>query len=127
MKGVGLLEKDEKWEWNKENKLLDAFLKNSYFFIDTCPKPLKGKKPKEKIEEMVGCVCNLICQIRELNPEKVIFIFKTTNTTIRDLVEKKGEFPNGMIYEKVLPYPGRGYLEDFIDEFPPKYRLSQIF
>ncbi len=129
MKGVGLLEEDKKWEWDKENKLLKAFLKNSYFFIDTSPEPLKGKKPKEKKEEMDKWKDSLVSQIGKLNPEKkleiVIFINKTTNEPIRKYVAKK--FPEGMIYEKVLSSPLQGHLKDFIKEFPCGYRLSPIF
>ena len=53
-------------------------------------------------------------QIRELNPEKVLFI-KETNKPIRNLVAP--EFPEGMILEEVLPYPNRKGLEEFIKKF----------
>ncbi len=135
MKGVGLLKKDTKWDkeenWDKENRLLEAFLDNGYFLIDTCPEPLKGENVTkgQRKEEMDKWKDSLVSQIGKLNPEKkleiVIFINKTTNEPIRKYVAKK--FPEGMIYEKVLSSPLQGHLKDFIKEFPCGYRLSPIF
>ncbi len=93
MKVVGLLEEDAKWQWSNEKELLETFLENDYFLIDTCPEALKGEN--SKVKEMKECVPSLINKIKELNPKKVIFITKT-NEPICNLVAKK--FQEGMIF-----------------------------
>ncbi len=128
MKGVGLLKEDTKWDkkenMSKEKRLLEEFLKNGYFLIDTCPEPLKGES--SKVKEMKEWVPSLEKRIEILNPEKVLFVTRT-NQTIRKSVVENEKFQNGMIYEEVLYYPGNGWLCKFIEEFPPEYRLSPIF
>ncbi len=116
MKGVGLLEKETTLSKDMEKDLLNKFLEEGCFLIDTCPEALKGKNERAKAKEMRECVCSLICQIRELNPERVLFI-KKTNEPIRKYVVEIGGFPEGMVINEVFPYPiGKG-LEEFIKKF----------
>jgi len=116
MKVVGLLGKNEKCEWTEEKSLLEKFLEKGCFLIDTSPEALKGENERAKAKEMRECVCSLICQIRELNPEKVLFI-KETNEPIRKYVVEIGGFPKGMICEEVFPYPSGNNIEKIIKKF----------
>jgi hypothetical protein len=122
MKGVGLLPQGTK-EYSEE-KLLNAFLGAGYFLIDTCPKPLLvdyNKRPKE----MEKYVPSLIQNIKEdLKPETVLFICKT-NKIVKKRVHK--EFPEKVIENVPLPYPGNGWLDRFIALFPEEYRLDPIY
>ena len=121
MKGVGLI--SENAAMYNERKVLDAFLESGYFLIDTCPTAIVGNDKKSCMLEYANSLCHAI---KELNPDKILFVCKTNEVIMEHFKDDK-EIYNKMVQTFALPYPGNGQQVRFRREFPKSYKLSSIF
>jgi len=133
MQGIGLLPIGV--SVYSERALLDAFTREGYFIIDSCPVPLideagvqlsSGKKRKI----MVNYADSLLETIKALQPEKILFVC-STNKVIMDKLKDQQYISNRLLLAQPLPYPGVGWLKrpdrkGFMDLFPDCYRLGAI-
>jgi len=131
MQGIGLLGKGVKVY--SEKLLLDKFLENGYFLIDSCPVPLGNISSPKKISIMSRYTNELLTNIRELKPEKILFVCQT-NEVVLNIVGFNPIVKDRLLLEKPLPYPGNGWLfprkdgqPSFIELFPEEYRLEPIY
>ena len=130
MQGIGLLSIGV--SVYSERTLLDAFTREGYFIIDSCPIPLvdedgvqlsTGKKRKI----MVDYADSLLETIKALQPEKIMFVC-STNNVVMDKLKDQQYISDRLLLARPLPYPGVGWLKrpdrkGFIDLFPERYRL----
>lgn len=117
MQGLGLIPVPISDNLYDEGELLNTFLDNNYYLIDTSREPL----PKNgKVAIMMGWVNSLSRQIDELNPEKIIFISKSNKRIQKALAEKFGD---SFVTDEPISYPGNGNVNRFIQELPSEYRL----
>ena len=130
MQGIGLLSIGV--SVYSERTLLDAFTREGYFIIDSCPVPLvdedgvqlsSGKKRKI----MVNYADSLSETIKALQPEKILFVC-STNNVVMDKLKDQQYISERLLLARPLPYPGVGWLKrpdriGFMDLFPESYQL----
>ncbi|WP_434132803.1 hypothetical protein KIAC18_000325 [Sporomusa sphaeroides] len=134
MQGIGLLTVGV--SLYSERKLLDAFLANGYFVIDSCPVPLVNEQgeqlPSSKKKQIMAKYAeSLLETIKQLNPEKILFVC-STNGTIIDNFKNNSYISERILTTRPIPYPGVGWLrrldkKGFMDLLPGEYRLSPIY
>jgi hypothetical protein len=136
MQGIGLLRKGTRYY--SERRLLDSFLENGYFLIDTCAIPLEPPNGKmsdsakrEVIEKYIDSLADLI--ENKLKPKNILFVLKSNEIVLENL-KKRPYFMNRLVLDICLPYPGNGWLyprkdkqPSFIELFPKQYRLNSIY
>ena len=112
MQGFGLLPIGTKRY--SEQKLLEAFLENDYFVIDSCPVPLvdheKNQLPSSKKREiMLQYAESLLTAVKDIEPEKILFVC-TTNDKVLEVLKKDEYVNERLVVNNPLPYPGNGWL-----------------
>ncbi len=131
MQGIGLLGKGVKIY--SERRLLDTFLANGYFLVDTSPYPVYGNAVQRanQLFEYADSLASTIYY--ELNPESILFVCDT-NQAVLDSMERYPEIWNRILLDAPLPYPGNGWLypridgrPSFIDLFPQEYILAGLY
>lgn len=134
MQGIGLLPIGV--AVYSERTLLDAFTREGYFLIDSCPIPLVDEagvqlSSAKKKKLMVDHTASLLETIKALQPEKILFVC-STNKVVMDKVKDDLYISERLLLAHPLPYPGVGWLrrpdqKGFIDLFPECYRLAAIY
>gem|GEM_PF-6924145 len=133
MQGIGLLPIGV--SVYSERVLLDAFTKEGYFFIDSCPVPLIDEagvqlSSDKKRKIMVNYADSLLETIKALQSEKILFVC-STNKVVMDKLKGQQYISDRLLLALPLPYPGVGWLKrpdrkGFMDLFPDCYRLAAI-
>lgn len=131
MQGIGLLDKGVKVY--SERRLLDAFLSNGYFLVDTSPYPIYGNAV-QRASQLLEYADSLASAIYyELNPDRILFVCDTNQAVLASM-ERYPEIWNRIMLDSPLPYPGNGWLYPrsdgrpcFIELFPEEYRLSRLY
>lgn len=118
-----------------ERELLDAILSKGYFVIDSCPVPLVDEQGEQlssskKKKIMINYTNSLYETIKELNPEKILFVCSTNEVVINRL-KNHSYIAARLLTSRPLPYPGVGWLrrpdkKGFMDLLPREYRLSPL-
>ena len=133
MQGIGLLPIGV--SVYSERSLLDAFTREGYFIIDSCPVPLIDEagvqlSSDKKRKIMVNYADSLLETIKVLQPEKILFVC-STNKVIMDKLKDQQYISDRLLLAQPLPYPGVGWLKrpdrkGFMDLFPDCYRVAAI-
>ncbi len=133
MQGIGLLPIGV--SVYSERALLDAFTREGYFIIDSCPIPLVDENgvplsSDKKRKIMVNYADSLLKAIKTLQPEKILFVC-STNKVVMDKLKGQQYISDRLLLARPLPYPGVGWLrrpdrKGFMDLFPECYRLVTI-
>jgi hypothetical protein len=119
-----------------EEVLLNAFLKEGYFLIDSCPLPLVDKIGKQlpgnnKRRIMVNYAKSLFEIINSLNPDNILFVC-STNDVVMEKLPASVSISERLLTSRPLPYPGVGWLrrpdkKGFINLLPENIRLAAIY
>ena len=131
MQGFGLLPIGTKTY--SEKKLLDVFLAKNYFVIDSCPVPLVDNNDNQlsankKRKIMLKYTDSLLNAIKDINPDKILFVC-TTNDKVLEKLKNDKYIKERLAFNTPLPYPGNGWLtrpktrNGFIELLPAQFRL----
>ena len=134
MQGIGLLPVGV--SVYSERALLDAFLGEGYFLVDSCPFPLVNEHGEQlpsnkKKQIMVKYTDTLHDTIKQINPDKILFVC-STNQSVMEKLNNDPYIRGRLLLESPLPYPGVGWLrrpdkKGFMDLLPDCYRLAPIY
>lgn len=134
MQGIGLLPVGV--SVYSEQTLLNVFIKEGYFIIDSCPIPLVDEvgvqlSSDKKRKIMINYTDSLLKTIQTLQPEAILFVCSTNKVVMKKLNDQQSIL-NRLLLTDPLPYPGVGWLrrpdqKGFIDLFPEPYRLAPIY
>jgi len=134
MQGMGLLSVGI--SSYSEHKLLGAFMSKGYFVIDSCPVPLVDEQGKQlssskKKQIMAKYTDSLLETIKQLNPERILFIC-STNEVVLNKLKSHSYISERLLTTRPIPYPGVGWLrrpdkKGFMDLLPSNYRLFPMY
>jgi hypothetical protein len=75
---------------------------------------------------MLSYANSLLQAIKNINPEKLLFICKT-NEVIIELLKNDRETSSNLVQSTALPFPGNGQQKRFRNEFPKALKLKAIY
>jgi hypothetical protein len=98
--------------WNSPFDFLSFFKKEGYFVTGLCPDDVRDMNRDERQKEYENALPALVEQLKAYQPQEVIVVLPPLRPFVELALRRANVKPKSIVFE-VLPFPGKGYEENF--------------